>query len=209
MRNKFIMLFGLWLTFLVPTQGWAQAAANVLERDPGQSVEIIDPEEWFLELDQNGDGLLDYDEMPEELRAERNLWDTNHDGFISLDEFKAYCEARARTLAETAAEAQQSVSGTPVVRSPVLAQMIPGRSTRNRPVRLLAGIPAWFSQLDRNGDGQISLHEWNNRGWPLEEFERIDRNGDGFLSQQEVLSYLRRSPGAFILPNRARVLPGR
>jgi hypothetical protein len=48
---------------------------------------------------------------------------------------------------------------------------------------------AWFGQLDRNGDGQISLHEWGENGWPLEEFERIDRNGDGFLSPQEVVAY--------------------
>src|SRR5438034_6456933 len=51
-------------------------------------------ENMFRRLDTNGDGLLNYDEMPESLRAERDKWDTNRDGFIDLNEYKAYYQAR-------------------------------------------------------------------------------------------------------------------
>src|SRR5207245_2768780 len=39
------------------------------------------PDQWaenmFRRLDANGDGLLNYDEMTDALRAERDKWDTN------------------------------------------------------------------------------------------------------------------------------------
>lgn len=42
-----------------------------------------------------------------------------------------------------------------------------------------------FKQLDRNGDGYVSLSEW-----PLDpaSFERVDRNQDGRLSRSELLT---------------------
>jgi Ca2+-binding EF-hand superfamily protein len=42
-----------------------------------------------------------------------------------------------------------------------------------------------FRQLDRNGDGYVSLAEW-----PLDppSFERVDRNKDGRLSRSELLT---------------------
>src|SRR5687768_10852683 len=42
-----------------------------------------------------------------------------------------------------------------------------------------------FKQLDRNGDGFVSVEEW-----PLDRpsFERVDRNQDGRLSRGELLT---------------------
>lgn len=50
-------------------------------------------ENMFRRLDANGDGLLSSDEMPDALRAVRDMWDTNKDGFIDLNEYKAYFQA--------------------------------------------------------------------------------------------------------------------
>src|SRR5437899_2634660 len=44
----------------------------------------------FLRLDRDGDGVLNFDEMPDALRAERDKWDANQDGHIDLAEWSAY-----------------------------------------------------------------------------------------------------------------------
>src|SRR5262249_46139863 len=43
------------------------------------------------------------------------------------------------------------------------------------------------SDLDTDGDGQVSLEEWRAAGKSIEAFQRIDRNDDGILTPDEVL----------------------
>src|SRR5438132_3509466 len=50
----------------------------------------------FSSLDKNGNGYLNYDEMPDQLRAERDRWDTDRNGLIDLSEFRAFFEARVQ-----------------------------------------------------------------------------------------------------------------
>jgi Ca2+-binding EF-hand superfamily protein len=61
-----------------------------------------------------------------------------------------------------------------------------GANARNAP------LPAWFKALDRRGDGQITLHEWRQAGWPLDEFRRFDLNDDGMITADEVFRYLKK-----------------
>jgi hypothetical protein len=65
------------------------------------------------------------------------------------------------------------------------------RPTVDRAGKLSPELPAWFFQLDTDGDGQVGLYEWVKGGRPVEEFRKIDRNGDGFLTAAEVLRYIR------------------
>ena len=58
----------------------------------GGAAAFID--ERFKQMDRNGNGVLEFDEMSETLQAERDKWDTNKDGFIDLAEFKVYVAAR-------------------------------------------------------------------------------------------------------------------
>src|SRR5947209_2405007 len=44
--------------------------------------------------DRNGDGFLNQDEMPDQLKTELSKWDINRDNLISLDEYKFYYAAR-------------------------------------------------------------------------------------------------------------------
>lgn len=44
------------------------------------------------------------------------------------------------------------------------------------------GAPSWFSEMDRNGDGDVSLREFLG---PLAAFDRLDTDGDGLLSAAE------------------------
>ncbi len=53
-------------------------------------------------------------------------------------------------------------------------------------------LPDTFKELDRNGDNQIGLYEWNRARYDT--FVSLDRNGDGFLTAKELAKSP--SPGA-------------
>jgi hypothetical protein len=63
----------------------------------------------------------------------------------------------------------------------------------NTPVdRLPQGLPNWFYDNDRNGDGQVSMSEYKRRSSDkdnAEEFLKIDANGDGIITSTECLTY--------------------
>ena len=146
----------------------------------------------FRRLDANGDGLLNYDEMTDALRAERDKWDTNKDGFIDLNEFKAYFQAVVQQrMAENGGWNQNWQGGMPDLGS----TPTPEEEEVKKPVVYHAGnlpkdIPDWFSKIDSDGDGQIGLYEWKSSGRSLDEFHKIDRNNDGFLTIDEVMRYV-------------------
>jgi Ca2+-binding EF-hand superfamily protein len=156
------------------------AAARPRESDDGP---VPGAEAEFRRCDRNNDGLLDYDEMDEALRAERDRWDANQDGFIDLGEFKAYLRARRRLERETA--------GQPAPRP--AEEKRPAKARRAPPADdLPAKLPDWFREYDHDGDGQIGLYEWIAAGQPLARFREMDDNRDGFLTPDEVLAALHR-----------------
>jgi hypothetical protein len=149
-----------------------------------------DPSSWadgsFRRLDQNGDGLLNYDEMPEALRIEREKWDANRDGFIDLTEYKAYFSARIQQM--------QQERGMGMGMPGFGSGQGQDEEEEKKPVVYRAGklpreLPSWFAELDEDEDAQIGLYEWRRGGRALVEFAKIDRNGDGFLTVDEVLRY--------------------
>jgi hypothetical protein len=54
------------------------------------------------------------------------------------------------------------------------------------PAALPKGTPSWFSKMDTNGDGDISLAEFLGS---REEFDRIDTDRDGLISPEEAIRY--------------------
>jgi Ca2+-binding EF-hand superfamily protein len=137
-------------------------------------------DEWFDRHDRDRDGLLSNEEMSESLLAEKEKWDTNHDGFIDRTEFRAYFAARIQAMQqERAALGPTSTSEEQDQgRAPAVAY---------RAGKLPKDIPPWFAQLDTDGDGQIGVYEWRKSGRPLSEFKKYDRNGDNFITVEEVM----------------------
>jgi hypothetical protein len=132
----------------------------------------------FKKADRNGDNVLSPDEMPAELKAALGQWDTNKNGVIELNEFKAYY----RDL-----KSKQQVVGA-------ITGVNPESPEDARPAVYTAGklpkdIPPWFAQLDNDQDGQVGLYEWKSAGKSVDEFIKMDLNGDGFLTCEEVLRY--------------------
>ena len=156
-------------------------------------------EGMFARLDSNGDGVLNFDEMPPDLRSERELWDKDKNGMIDLQEFKAYYQARI----QPPQSAQQAPAGGnnqqdqqwPGYYYWDYAPQAPAEEERKPPVvyrpgKLPKELPAWFTQIDTDQDGQIGLYEWKASGRTLQEFDEIDRNKDGFLTVDEVLRFV-------------------
>jgi Ca2+-binding EF-hand superfamily protein len=141
---------------------------------------------WFASLDKNGDGVLNTDEMPEALRVERDKWDTDHNGLIDLNEFRAYFTARLqqRLADRQSASDPNGTDDNGAAASPSAEE---ARPTVYRYGNLPKELPAWFTELDTDKDGQVGLYEWKVSGRPIEEFTKMDRNGDGFLTVDEVL----------------------
>ncbi|MBM4075276.1 MAG: hypothetical protein FJ267_06495 [Planctomycetes bacterium] len=50
--------------------------------------------------------------------------------------------------------------------------------------RLVLSLPKEYLAKDKDGDGQIGLHEWDRAKYA--EFKSLDKNGDGFLTAAEL-----------------------
>ncbi|MCE9534162.1 MAG: hypothetical protein K8T89_24045 [Planctomycetes bacterium] len=167
-------------------------------KDSGNNERI---ESMFRRHDKNNDALLTFDEMTDTLKGEREKWDGNKDGFIDLNEYKSYMEARfAQREKEDKEKAAAAAAEPKKENQPNSTAIIPEqpksiveeiRPTVYRAGKLPKDIPDWFVKLDKDwdNDGQVGLYEWKKGGKDLEEFAKMDLNGDGFLTADEYLRW--------------------
>jgi len=150
-------------------------------------------DEMFRRLDKDGDGYLSYDEMSENLKAEKDKWDTNKDGQIDLSEWREYVRAyREQRQQEMGGSrwGSRGDDGMPPDMPPDRGNQKPEprkRVTVYRAGKLPPNIPPWFKEYDTDNDSQIALYEWKDKNGTVEEFQKYDLNGDGFITVEELI----------------------
>jgi hypothetical protein len=160
-------------------------------------------DDGFRRADQNQDGVLDYDEMPEQLQDSIDIWDRNENGTIDLDEYRAYHVAR---IQQSLAGREEAGIPTPWSNDAGATSPLSRESSRPplvyRKHNLPPDLPEWFRTADGNGDTQVSLFEWRqDKKRALDEFLRLDRNNDGLLTVDEYLRHKGRNGGSNGLGN--------
>jgi Ca2+-binding EF-hand superfamily protein len=126
------------------------------------TASLIDESRGLFDLlDANGDGRLSLRELKgawERLKS----FDSNGDGYITRAELPRVYRLRFCQGFERQGRVTEKDTAFPVVKKEG---------------------PAWFRQMDRNGDGDVSPREFLG---PPELFRKLDRNGDGLISKEEA-----------------------
>jgi Ca2+-binding EF-hand superfamily protein len=156
-------------------------ARHVLMRDQENVPDLTeDADKVFRVLDCNGDGDLDRDELTIFLRDEKVRIDADGNGRISKDEYREYFRRKASAKSETLTAAK---NGENPMKQPA-DNKAPAKVGKN-------GLPDWFTTLDTDKDGQISLFEWRQDKRAVELFEEMDLDKDGLITRDEYLRYLK------------------
>lgn len=142
------------------------------DRDRGYARALL------RKYDADGDRVLQEAEW-RKIRGKPERADANGDGQITLDELTARVGKRR---VEREAEAKKGIGKRD--------DPSPRRSYRLRSASeaLPDGLPGWFADRDRNGDGQVAMHEYS-RSWSdatARRFTRLDTDDDGLISPAEA-----------------------
>ena len=118
------------------------------------------------------------------MKASYQTADANHDSIITVEELATHLSGGSRSTSTSNAGATvASAAGSPDVSQRKSYRAVSAQD------RLPSGLPSWFKEKDRDGDGQISMSEYSS-AWDDEtaqQFGKYDLNGDGVITPAECL----------------------
>lgn len=133
--------------------------------------------------DANKNGRLEKKEWTK-LRGNPGAADKNRDGVLSMDELASHLVSYGKREKDPTAprKANRKTKSTKKSTAKTYRFLSPHE-------RLPKGLPAWFTEKDRNGDGQLTFREFTTRlsQSKLDEFNALDLNRDGLLVPKEYL----------------------
>uniref|UniRef100_A0A7C2K101 EF-hand domain-containing protein n=1 Tax=Schlesneria paludicola TaxID=360056 RepID=A0A7C2K101_9PLAN len=142
----------------------------------------------FKFTDRNNDGEIDPEEfrrLSDGTRERLQKLGVSGSRNIKKEEFisgiEGVEELRRKEQAERDRERGVTSSSSPPGRGSLIAG---GRGSARKRVTL--DLPTQYAAMDKNGDGQVALSEWDRA--KLVEFRQLDRNGDGFLAPRELVN---------------------
>jgi Ca2+-binding EF-hand superfamily protein len=172
----------------------------------GQYAQFLqaDPEQVFKRLDGNGDGKVEFNEIPEPMRQRMQQFleqaDANRDKTLTLDELRKAFEflRRAAGIAQPPAPNGPNRGG-----EERLFKALDANGDGTISAEELAAATAALKKLDQDGDGQLTRGELGpaepRAGGPrpggggmlrveplLARWKQMDKDGDGKLSEDEL-----------------------
>lgn len=155
--------------------------------------------ERLTQLDQDRDGRVSRAEADDRLRPNFDRIDTNGDGFITLEEFRAFYANQNQNRNNNNGNGNGNNNNGYL--DPNTGMWVGGGPgydpRRQQPEEIYAirygklppGLEDWFTDLDSDKDGQIGLYEWRAAKRNMEEFVAMDLDGDGLITADEYLRY--------------------
>lgn len=144
-------------------------------RQQSQRQRQLDPAKVFKRFDQNQDGVIAPDELPERIRDRMTVADTNADGVIDGAEFKTHIEKTKKKRGKGKGQGKGKEQGKAAQRN---------KLSLRQPENLNA--EQVMSQLDRDGSGALEKSEMPKI--MASKLDKIDSDGNAEVSMTELRS---------------------
>lgn len=132
------------------TIGLLFATTAIAQTTPG--------DQFMQSWDLNGDGTATLEELREMRGNVFYTFDSNKDGYLDAEEYVYFDEARANDVANYEADQRDQMQA--VADGMSLANSDTDGDGRVGQEEFLSGADGWFTQLDKNGDGGITLEDF-------------------------------------------------
>ncbi len=172
----------------MPTPPLGFGAAAEMLATPVAPEDLREAEERMRRYDENKDGFLTKNEVSRFSGSPMDF-DRNRDGKLSVSEL-AVRYARRRETEESSRDERKDRRDRGGNETVAIPDVYDGRkSYRATPGGTAEGLPGWFTDKDKDQDGQVSMAEyagqWNDD--VVTEFFNFDLSADGVITEAECL----------------------